>query len=128
MRFLEEEIVVVEVHGVHAVMLHEIREVRLGARWRFEFLETSERRDDTAEIACVQAADRGLINAVAFPEGGRLEIRVEGDPMPGQHGERVGTLPGPFRIDACLALLLPTCLLYTSDAADEEDSVDLGGR
>src|SRR5674536_147782 len=24
--------------------------------------------------------------------------------------------------------LLQTCLLYTSDAADEEDSVDLGGR
>eukprot|EP00658_Telonema_sp_P-2_P037333 TRINITY_DN26851_c0_g2_i1.p2 TRINITY_DN26851_c0_g2~~TRINITY_DN26851_c0_g2_i1.p2 ORF type:complete len:135 (-),score=20.20 TRINITY_DN26851_c0_g2_i1:20-424(-) len=23
---------------------------------------------------------------------------------------------------------LPSCLLYTSDAADEEDSVDLGGR
>src|SRR5664279_4972857 len=27
----------------------------------------------------------------------------------------------------CLAML-NTCLLYTSDAADEEDSVDLGGR
>src|SRR5664279_568004 len=25
-------------------------------------------------------------------------------------------------------ILLDTCLLYTSDAADEEDSVDLGGR
>ena len=25
-------------------------------------------------------------------------------------------------------LLLKICLLYTSDAADEEDSVDLGGR
>ena len=24
--------------------------------------------------------------------------------------------------------LIYTCLLYTSDAADEEDSVDLGGR
>ena len=24
--------------------------------------------------------------------------------------------------------VLKTCLLYTSDAADEEDSVDLGGR
>ena len=24
--------------------------------------------------------------------------------------------------------MLDTCLLYTSDAADEEDSVDLGGR
>ena len=27
-----------------------------------------------------------------------------------------------------LAALLPTCLLYTSDAADERSSVDLGGR
>src|SRR5674536_271083 len=26
------------------------------------------------------------------------------------------------------SLLYGTCLLYTSDAADEEDSVDLGGR
>eukprot|EP00658_Telonema_sp_P-2_P078194 TRINITY_DN7265_c0_g1_i8.p1 TRINITY_DN7265_c0_g1~~TRINITY_DN7265_c0_g1_i8.p1 ORF type:complete len:102 (-),score=5.21 TRINITY_DN7265_c0_g1_i8:100-405(-) len=26
------------------------------------------------------------------------------------------------------SVLLYTCLLYTSDAADEEDSVDLGGR
>ena len=25
-------------------------------------------------------------------------------------------------------ILLESCLLYTSDAADEEDSVDLGGR
>ena len=24
--------------------------------------------------------------------------------------------------------MIKTCLLYTSDAADEEDSVDLGGR
>ena len=27
-----------------------------------------------------------------------------------------------------MAFLLFICLLYTSDAADEEDSVDLGGR
>eukprot|EP00658_Telonema_sp_P-2_P050634 TRINITY_DN38658_c0_g1_i1.p2 TRINITY_DN38658_c0_g1~~TRINITY_DN38658_c0_g1_i1.p2 ORF type:complete len:100 (-),score=7.30 TRINITY_DN38658_c0_g1_i1:32-331(-) len=27
-----------------------------------------------------------------------------------------------------LHIYLPSCLLYTSDAADEEDSVDLGGR
>ena len=31
-------------------------------------------------------------------------------------------------IDICYVLLRGTCLLYTSDAADEEDSVDLGGR
>ena len=30
-----------------------------------------------------------------------------------------------FRINLCYSRI---CLLYTSDAADEEDSVDLGGR
>ena len=28
----------------------------------------------------------------------------------------------------CKTLKISGCLLYTSDAADEEDSVDLGGR
>ena len=28
----------------------------------------------------------------------------------------------------CVYLKYANCLLYTSDAADEEDSVDLGGR
>src|SRR5664279_3009114 len=32
----------------------------------------------------------------------------------------------PVRVDS--AAPVRTCLLYTSDAADEEDSVDLGGR
>src|SRR5665648_1225354 len=46
---------------------------------------------------------------------------------PGWHSQfRIGrdkTLTiGTFRFYIC------TCLLYTSDAADEEDSVDLGGR
>src|SRR5664279_3063304 len=36
----------------------------------------------------------------------------------------IGAVPS-----ASMALALPlSCLLYTSDAADEEDSVDLGGR
>src|SRR5664279_5469614 len=41
----------------------------------------------------------------------------------------------PVTVDGVVALtaaqmsyLLEACLLYTSDAADEEDSVDLGGR
>ena len=37
-------------------------------------------------------------------------------------GERVG-----FRFKHADAVV-KSCLLYTSDAADEEDSVDLGGR
>src|SRR5665648_1286407 len=37
------------------------------------------------------------------------------------------TFPLPFHPEKRY-YLLHTCLLYTSDAADEEDSVDLGGR
>ena len=33
----------------------------------------------------------------------------------------LGLMGGSFALDV-------NCLLYTSDAADEEDSVDLGGR
>ena len=33
-----------------------------------------------------------------------------------------------FKVKKGLAQMLKGCLLYTSDAADEEDSVDLGGR
>ena len=33
----------------------------------------------------------------------------------------------PFSREGCL-ILVKTCLLYTSDAADERSSVDLGGR
>ena len=38
---------------------------------------------------------------------------------------------GDVRVDvwaAIWAIQLPACLLYTSDAADERSSVDLGGR
>ena len=43
----------------------------------------------------------------------------------------------PFKLEECILHfwkppifinLVTACLLYTSDAADEEDSVDLGGR
>src|SRR5665648_1288720 len=44
-----------------------------------------------------------------------------------------GSLTHRLQADPPAALMLPQignrcCLLYTSDAADEEDSVDLGGR
>eukprot|EP00828_Plagiopyla_frontata_P002455 TRINITY_DN1037_c0_g1_i7.p3 TRINITY_DN1037_c0_g1~~TRINITY_DN1037_c0_g1_i7.p3 ORF type:complete len:159 (+),score=34.60 TRINITY_DN1037_c0_g1_i7:244-720(+) len=36
--------------------------------------------------------------------------------------------PGGIAARSSIELMLNICLLYTSDAADEEDSVDLGGR
>mgnify|MGYP003381480453 CR=1 FL=1 len=39
-----------------------------------------------------------------------------------------GQLPGPHMTPARMLELAKLCLLYTSDAADERSSVDLGGR
>src|SRR5678809_7172 len=39
-----------------------------------------------------------------------------------------GTARDPFVFGAVVIALLSVCLLYTSDAADERSSVDLGGR
>ena len=59
---------------------------------------------------CIRDSSRG--------EGGRLELQGRVHERPG-NGRRVvaGTGRAP-----------DTCLLYTSDAADERSSVDLGGR
>src|SRR5665648_1254062 len=51
---------------------------------------------------------------------GRLHTVINSSP-----GQRF-YLPGCISHYRCLPV--NTCLLYTSDAADEEDSVDLGGR
>eukprot|EP00656_Telonema_subtile_P027208 TRINITY_DN29242_c0_g1_i1.p3 TRINITY_DN29242_c0_g1~~TRINITY_DN29242_c0_g1_i1.p3 ORF type:complete len:137 (-),score=21.43 TRINITY_DN29242_c0_g1_i1:65-475(-) len=60
---------------------------------------------------------RLLLLSLLKPEKGRIEGEAKG-----RYGEEATTT----------GLELPTsivaCLLYTSDAADEEDSVDLGGR
>src|SRR5664279_4059612 len=64
-------------------------------------------------------AHRGRRQPQAAGQGGSGERAIRGDrlsdPVPGACLEHVRCGTGP-------------CLLYTSDAADEEDSVDLGGR
>src|SRR5664280_1969174 len=42
--------------------------------------------------------------------------------------ERTGNIVGGHQRFKVLVAQGKSCLLYTSDAADEEDSVDLGGR
>src|SRR5664280_1786947 len=46
---------------------------------------------------------------------------------PGRERDSMCSMPLP-RVKKRSNLLVISCLLYTSDAADEEDSVDLGGR
>eukprot|EP00658_Telonema_sp_P-2_P081379 TRINITY_DN8322_c0_g1_i2.p1 TRINITY_DN8322_c0_g1~~TRINITY_DN8322_c0_g1_i2.p1 ORF type:complete len:131 (+),score=21.71 TRINITY_DN8322_c0_g1_i2:310-702(+) len=53
----------------------------------------------------------------------RIEVHlVQADWQP-----HLGEEPPNF-LEVTPVLCVDTCLLYTSDAADEEDSVDLGGR
>src|SRR5674536_166549 len=44
------------------------------------------------------------------------------------HGERVQLVQALALVSVFRVVNLSFCLLYTSDAADEEDSVDIGGR
>ena len=95
------------------------------------------------------AIDLGTANTLIFvrdkgivlDEPSVVAIRHEGGPQ----GKKVlqavgheaksmlGKVPGNIEAirpmkDGVIADFTVTCLLYTSDAADEEDSVDLGGR
>src|SRR5678815_2850979 len=59
-------------------------------------------------------------------------MRTEGDESPDRLVHRDNTFGTPeedaFRRDFTINALFYDCLLYTSDAADERSSVDLGGR
>ena len=71
---------------------------------------------------------RSLINAYRHQEADNITIKVGNFQEVEQHLEKkydVITLIGVFEY-AC-SYIDSDCLLYTSDAADEEDSVDLGG-
>src|SRR5678815_5157348 len=69
---------------------------------------------------------------LTLAEWGRKEIRLAEHEMPGLMALRARyaakkPLAGA-RIMGSLHMTVQTCLLYTSDAADERSSVDLGGR
>src|SRR5664280_3377429 len=62
-------------------------------------------------------------------EGRRREHLLQLAPAVRADGQRhIGKLLDPLHQAMALFALVFVCLLYTSDAADEEDSVDLGGR
>src|SRR5664279_6414936 len=91
-----------------------------------------------SSMPSADAAGRGAPSATGrsaaltvFPVVGLEEIRpgddlaaLLADLLCGPHDEESPVPAGIADGD----VLVVTCLLYTSDAADEEDSVDLGGR
>src|SRR5674536_281273 len=113
-----------------------VRALRRGAGPASEGVRTGYGRPARAGRAAVAMAPVQL--------AGHHRDRSASMRMPGEHGyvddpieryldQLLVTLPGsPRQVRHTLAEvethLLDACLLYTSDAADEEDSVDLGGR
>ena len=91
------------------------------------------------DIIIIGAGHNGLVAAAYLARAGKKVLLLERRAVPG--GQLVSeTVAKDFTIDAIhagarlrpdiareLGLSLP-CLLYTSDAADERSSVDLGGR
>src|SRR5678815_4358960 len=73
----------------------------------------------------------GTVGAVACDEGGNIAAATSTGGMTNKRYGRIGDSPligaGTYANNKTCAISC-TCLLYTSDAADERSSVDLGGR
>src|SRR5664280_3342306 len=80
--------------------------------------------------SCQVAAARDGEEALATMEQNPFDVVLLDMRMPGQDGLSVlRTIKQKWpESEVVIITGYPTCLLYTSDAADEEDSVDLGGR
>ena len=58
-----------------------------------------------------------------------IRDRDQGNPVGSvRYARQLPQVPGQLAAHLVLGIGLHTCLLYTSDAADERSSVDLGGR
>src|SRR5665811_59249 len=94
--------------------------------------------DDVAELAQLHLAQS--LTRHGLQDGVPVADRVHRGGHFSEHRGRCGMLPSPqtrrrrasrLRVPACADASLPTvgtCLLYTSDAADDLTRVDLGGR
>ncbi len=92
MIFPKEEIHVVELDGVCAVALNEMREDGDGAFGRFELLLVAVSRMHTAEAAVEGAADAGMVDGGTLTEERRSQILLHRQPMEGRPGELVWAL------------------------------------
>src|SRR5665648_674002 len=96
-------------------------------------------QDPNARVACETTVTTGLVLVsgeitttcyVDIPHVVRETIRSVGYTRAkyGFDADTCAVLTSIGEQSADIALGVNSCLLYTSDAADEEDSVDLGGR
>ncbi len=102
---LDEEVVVVEMHAVHAVLLDEPAEVRGRAGRRLQLLAAAEHGDHAAEAAAVRAADGRLVDPGAAAEERRHQVVVHRDLLVGRRRQLVRPHPLPLRPDHVRAVV-----------------------
>src|SRR5437879_11865538 len=92
MIFAKEEVHVVELDRISAVLCDQVAENCCGAFRRFHTLFVAVGGMDPAEAAVEGASDAGVMDCSAFAEEGRPEIFFDGHPMEGMTGELVRPL------------------------------------
>src|SRR5664279_699587 len=85
---------------------------------------------DLAVAVVIGAAFTSVVTAFVSDFLTPLIASVQGQHEFSKYAFHVHGIPFPYGhfLNALISFVLTACLLYTSDAADEEDSVDLGGR
>src|SRR5579884_1315758 len=96
MGFVEKEIVIVEVHGIHPVLAREEADMLGGALWRLDLFAPAEHRDHAAEIATVGTTDGRLIDARTAPEDRRAQVLTDFDLVVRRRGKLVRPSPPAF--------------------------------
>ena len=110
-----------EAFGV-LVRRHQKRIYRLAAHLLRDGAEAEDVTQDTF-VRAYAALDRFDGRSEAFTWMYRIAVNLSLNAIRSRKTSRKATTPDDPRIEGLLA-----CLLYTSDAADERSSVDLGGR
>src|SRR5580658_7666505 len=78
MTFVQEEIVVVELHSVHAVISLKHVEYFRGSFRRFDLLPSVEDRHYAAELAAERATDAGVMHTGAAAQEGGEQVTFDG--------------------------------------------------
>jgi hypothetical protein len=98
--FSEEEVHIVELNGVRAVLCDQVTENRSGTLGRFHALLIAVRRMNATEAAVEGASDAGVVHRSAFAEEGWPQIFFDWEAMKGMPRKLVWSLHGPLGVVA----------------------------
>ena len=94
----QKEIIVIELDGIRAEVSRQMAQDAFGPGGRLHFLLRSICRNNAAETALIWTSYTGLVHGSASAEKRRSEVVLDGKPMIGIPGKRIGAFHRPFGI------------------------------